>query len=449
MAEKKNGKTGSTAPKSSGRRSGGKKSAYKPHWGIRIAIVLVVGVLLGVSLLFENQINLALGLEKIEKTEYEGTTAGDIRKKSVAGDLNVHFVDVGQGDACIVELPDGKKMIIDGGEKDAKDALLGYIDENITDKDGNKITYFDYAILTHTDSDHCGSLDDVLNKYPAKNFYRPNVKCNYKDYVDPDASLLTSDCVSKGTAAYKDVIAAASKGKNKFGDEYKVYINSFELEPIVPDAKPGDDGYYSLSFYGPNSNSYKDWNNYSPIMILEYEGIKIALTGDCEKEGEAEFAEKAKAREGKFSVFDDNYSVDVIKAGHHGSRTSTGEAFVEAVTTAESRPNTLIVISCGLNNKYKHPHAEKLEQFKKDGFQDKNILRTDRNGTIVLSVRYNEATSDFRLFYGADPMVKTQEKTVDWRYIALSIFVVVALVILVEPAIAAARKKAKKLAKKK
>lgn len=449
MAEKKNGKTGSTAPKSSGSRSGGKKSAYKPHWGIRIAIVLVVGVLLGVSLLFENQINLALGLEKIEKTEYEGTTAGDIRKKSVAGDLNVHFVDVGQGDACIVELPDGKKMIIDGGEKDAKDALLGYIDENITDKDGNKITYFDYAILTHTDSDHCGSLDDVLNKYPAKNFYRPNVKCNYKDYVDPDASLLTSDCVSKGTAAYKDVIVAASKGKNKFGDEYKVYINSFELDPIVPDAKPGDDGYYSLSFYGPNSNSYKDWNNYSPIMILEYEGIKIALTGDCEKEGEAEFAEKAKAREGKFSVFDDNYSVDVIKAGHHGSRTSTGEAFVKAVTTAESRPNTLIVISCGLNNKYKHPHAEKLEQFKKDGFQDKNILRTDRNGTIVLSVRYNEATSDFRLFYGADPMVKTQEKTVDWRYIALSIFVVVALVILVEPAIAAARKKAKKLAKKK
>lgn len=449
MAERKNGKTGSTAPKSSGSRSGGKKSAYKPHWGIRIAIVLVVGVLLGVSLLFENQINLALGLEKIEKTEYEGTTAGDIRKKSVAGDLNVHFVDVGQGDACIVELPDGKKMIIDGGEKDAKDALLGYIDENITDKDGNKITYFDYAILTHTDSDHCGSLDDVLNKYPAKNFYRPNVKCNYKDYVDPDASLLTSDCVSKGTAAYKDVIAAASKGKNKFGDEYKVYINSFELDPIVPDAKPGDDGYYSLSFYGPNSNNYKDWNNYSPIMILEYEGIKIALTGDCEKEGEAEFAEKAKAREGKFSVFDDNYSVDVIKAGHHGSRTSTGEAFVEAVTTAESRPNTLIVISCGLNNKYKHPHTEKLEQFKKDGFQDKNILRTDRNGTIVLSVRYNEATSDFRLFYGADPMVKTQEKTVDWRYIALSIFVVVALVILVEPAIAAARKKAKKLAKKK
>lgn len=480
MAERKNGKTGSGTKKtkstasgnkkrggttgrggsgnnynsaeknrSSGGKSGGKKS-YKPHWGVRIAIVLVVGVLLGVSLLFENQINRALGLEKINETEYNGTTAGTIRKESVGDDLNVHFVDVGQGDACIVEFPDDKKMIIDGGDKDAKDALLTYIDENIRDKSGNKITYFDYAILTHTDSDHCGSLDDVLNAYPAKNFYRPNVKCNYKDYVDPGASLLTSDCVSKATAAYKDVITASEKGRNKFGEDYKVYINSVNLDPIVPDpsiTREGDAGYYSLGFYGPNSNSYKDWNNYSPIMILEYEGIRVALTGDCEKEGEAEFAEKAKAGEGKFSIFDDKYSVNVIKAGHHGSRTSTGEAFVEAITTAESRPNTLIVISCGLNNSYKHPHTEKLEQFAREGFKDENILRTDQNGSIVLSVRYNAETNDFRLFYGADPMVRTQEKTIDWRYIALCIFVVVALVILVEPAIKAIRKKAKKIVK--
>ena len=445
-----NNRSGSGNNRNSSGGRGGNKKSYKPRWGVRIAIVLVVGALLGVSMLFENKINSALGLEKINETEYDGTTASTVRKESVGNDLNVHFVDVGQGDACIVEFPDDRKMIIDGGDKDAKDALLTYIDENIRDKDGNKITYFDYAILTHTDSDHCGSLDDVLNAYPAKNFYRPNVKCNYKDYVDPDAALLTSDCVSKATAAYKDVIAASEKGRNKFGADYKVYINSVDLDPIVPDpavTREGDAGYYSLSFYGPNSNAYKDWNNYSPIMILEYEGIRIAMTGDCEKEGEAEFAEKAKSGTGKFSVFNDNYAVDVIKAGHHGSRTSTGEAFVEAVTTAESRPNTLIVISCGLNNSYKHPHTEKLEQFAKDGFKDENILRTDRNGSIVLAVRYNAETSDFRLFYGADPMVKTQEKLVDWRYIALSIFVVVALIVLVEPAIKTIRKKAKKIVK--
>ena len=65
----------------------------------------------------------------------------------------------------------------------------------------------------------------------------------------------------------------------------------------------------------------------------------------------------------------------------------------------------------------------------------------------MLAVRYNADTDDFRLFYGADPMVKTQEKSVDWRYIALTIFIVVALVILIEPAIKAIRKKAKKLTK--
>ncbi len=435
--------------RNSGNGGKGRKSK-KQHWGIRIAIVLIVGVLLGVSLLFENQINLALGLEKINEAEYDGTSAGEIRTESVGDDLNVHFVDVGQGDACIVEFPDDKKMIIDGGDKDAKDALLNYIDENIRDKDGNKITYFDYAILTHTDSDHCGSLDDVLNTYPAKTFYRPNVKCNYKDYIDPDADLLTSDCVSKATAAYKDVISASEKGREKFGDEYTVYINSYELDPIVPDssvATEGEDGYYTLSFYGPNSNSYKDWNNYSPIMILEYEGIKIALSGDCEKEGEAEFAEKAKEGEGKFSVFTDTYAVDAIKAGHHGSRTSTGEAYVEAITTEESRPNTLIIVSCGLNNSYGHPHEEKLTQFKNEGFKDENILRTDQNGSIVLSVRYNSETSEFSLFYGADPIVKTQEKSVDWRYIALCIFAIVVIILIVIPAVKAIRKKAKKILK--
>ena len=118
MAEKKNGKSGakSSGKSASGAKKTGGKKSYKPRWGVRIAIVLVVGVLLGVSMLFENQINRALGLEKINETKYDGTTASTVRKQSVGDDLNVHFVDVGQGDACIVEFPDDKKMIIDGGD---------------------------------------------------------------------------------------------------------------------------------------------------------------------------------------------------------------------------------------------------------------------------------------------------------------------------------------------
>ena len=434
-----NAASGGRGEKFMAKKTGGSKAGYKAHWGVRILIVLLIGVILGVSLLFENKINAALGLTKVNETEYDGTDASDIIQQTVGDDLNVHFVDVGQGDACIIELPDDKNVIIDGGEKDARDAILSYIEENIKDDDGKTISYFDYAILTHTDSDHCGSLDDVLNAYPAEVFYRPNVLCTYNGFSDPDAALLTPDCAEKSTKAYMEVLAAADKS------DPEVRINSWELAPIEPDGlEPGDAGYYSITFYGPNSNAYKDWNNYSPIMILEYEGERIALTGDCEKEGEAEFAAKASKGEGKFAVFDDTYAVSVIKAGHHGSRTSTGKEFIEAVTTPQSVENTLIIISCGADNKYKHPHQEKLEEFKELGFKDENILRTDQNGSIVLSVRLDEATGQMRLFYGADPMVKTQETTIDWRYIALAIFVAAAMIILIEPAV----KKAKSAGRK-
>lgn len=428
------------------------KSAYNPHWGIRIFIVVLVGVLLAVSVfLFEDRIDSALGFNALsEHTDENGAQSGDSQNQdsqegssetggSAKEDLNVHFVDVGQGDACIVELPDDKTMIIDGGDRDAKDALLDYIKQNIKDDEGNTITYFDYAILTHTDADHCGSLDDVLNVYPARNFYRPNVLSTYSGYTDPDADMLSADCEGKNTKVYMEVLEAAYKSNPT------VYINSYLLDPIVPEGiSEGEDGYYSLSFYGPNSNSYNDSNNYSPIMVLEYEGEKFMLTGDCEKEGEAEFVEKVNEKVGKFAEFDDDYAVSVIKAGHHGSRTSTGEAFVEAITTPQSVENTLVVISCGEGNSYGHPHQEKLDQFKAQGFKDENILRTDEKGSVLLSVRYDEASGEMRLFYGEGAMQKPPSGSgsafdireyLRWRYIALAIFLLIAIIVFIVPVV--------------
>lgn len=136
----------------------------------------------------------------------------------------------------------------------------------------------------------------VLNVYPARNFYRPNVLSTYSGYTDPDADMLSADCEGKNTKVYMEVLEAAYKSNPT------VYINSYLLDPIVPEGiSEGEDGYYSLSFYGPNSNSYNDSNNYSPIMVLEYEGEKFMLTGDCEKEGEAEFVEKVNEKVGKFA----------------------------------------------------------------------------------------------------------------------------------------------------
>ena len=430
----------------------GRKVAKKIGWKARIIITVLVGVILGVSMIWENRINVALGLTKqTDSGEYNGQTNAEVVAAAKnKGALNVHFVDVGQGDACIVELPDDKKMLIDcaDGKTENTNAVLDYIDKNIKTKDGKTMNKFDYVILTHSDSDHCGSMADVLDKYPAVNFYRPNVAANYKDkktgevYVDPSLKNM-KDYRTKDTRAYKNAIEAGCKAAEN------VYINSVNLAPIEGDADGDGESDYKLSFYGPNSDNYSDWNNYSPIMILEFGDKRFALTGDCEKEGEAEFVEKVGKAKGKsvtddkFAVFTDDFTVDVIKAGHHGSRTSTSSAFVEAITTKDNIGNVLMVISCGFGNSYGHPHAEKLEQFRADGIKDENVLRTDENGSIVLSV-YADDAGVFRLFHGANAVVRAESTSVDWRYIAICIFAVVFVLLIVEPLIRTVTKKAKR-----
>ena len=120
---------------------------------------------------------------------------------------------------------------------------------------------------------------------------------------------------------------------------------------------------------------------------------------------------------------------------------------MEAITTPQSVKNTLIVISCGEGNSYGHPHQEKLDQFKAQGFKDENILRTDEKGSIVLSVRYDEASGEMRLFNGAGAMQTTPQSGggsgsafdirdyLRWRYIALAIFVVILLIAFIVPVI--------------
>ena len=410
-----------------------KQTNYKAHWLIRIIIVLFVAAAMAVSVLFfEDQINKALGLKRIDESQYSGDTADEVIANTSGIALTVHFIDVGQGDACIIQFPDHKTMLIDGAEKGYGDVINNYIEQNIKDKNGNTIEKFDYALLTHSDSDHCGSMNQVLAEYPCDVFYRPNVKATRSGYVDDNPDL-TSDCAEKATLAYKNTIEEGEKAN-------QVFVTSWDTPAITGNDGSGND--YSLTFYGPISDNYKDWNDYSPVMILEYKGVKMAMTGDLEKEGEQEFVDRVQADKNnvasKYSVFDNDFHCDVIKAGHHGSKTSTSTAFVETITNSNYIQNTLMVISCGFDNSYGHPHAEKLEQFKQNGFKEENVLRTDKNGTIVLSV--NQAG---QLMYGASPIVKTPKKLIDWRYIAIVITVGVALVVLIEPAVKQGKKKIK------
>lgn len=308
-------------------------------------------------------------------------------------ELRVHFLDVGQGDCCIIEFPDGKNMIIDAGDNKSyvKNKIKTYVDDNIKRVNEGKVV-FDYAIMTHSDSDHIGSFEVVYNNYDVKTTYRPNQKAiNKKDdtYADP-ASLSTGDSGfwgnkvgEKDTATYRNMLKLAyEKSENVIvTNPYSDTQNCIKYD--------GEDIYkkYEFNFYSPLSPYYSDNNNYSSIIVLSYQGKNIVLTGDAEKENEEEFVNAATQGIGRYAIFKD-FGADVIKLGHHGSKTSTSEAYLNIVTKNSDRSKVFAIVSAGAGNKYNHPHQETLDRLKKFGFSEDRILYTekpvkDENGNVV------------------------------------------------------------------
>lgn len=381
--------------------------------GAKLVLAVLITAILGISLLFSDYIiTNILGYEP----------AGGAKIVSY-DELNVHFVDVGQGDSTIVEFPDGKTMIVDGGEnkKEVADKITGYIDSYLD------IKYFDYAVVTHTDSDHLGSMDAVLAAYPAKTVYRPNVisahessaRGKYDDIAvgltadpavtDPNVKLWGgAEVLEVTTPVYRDFLEQAYKD---------FVIDGATVSPtvIVSDGrrdsaragKPSQDIFgadsagveYSVKFYAPTQAAYKSGgkiapNDYSNILIIEYGGFKVLLSGDAEQEAEKVFADTYK---------DIVFNVDVIKAGHHGSKTSSNKYFLEAVVSDTARrKDVFIAVSCE-NSNYGHPHKETLDRYTELGFSLDNLKNTDEIGDYRFSVKRDEA-GEFRLYFNGESM---------------------------------------------
>ena len=139
-------------------------------------------------------------------------------------------------------------------------------------------------------------------------------------------------------------------------------------------------------------------------MILSYKEIDFMFTGDASLECEEDFLEeyKTEANAGKFDV-------EVLKVGHHGSDTSTSQEFLNAIKPEEA------VISCGVDNKYGHPHDEVIERLNNAGT---NIRRIDESGTILFYV------NEMGEMYAVGGYYNANTYYIKWWYIAVSIFVV-------------------------
>jgi len=277
-----------------------------------ISILSVIIVLILCSVSFYNN-----------KSNTEPTAAS----VSYDGELAVHFLDVGQGDSTFIELPDDECMLIDAATSDYENTIT----EKIEQYGYSKI---DYLVATHPHADHIGGMTQIVEHFDIGEIYMPKVSADTKTFE----SLLqaVSDKNMK--------INTACAGKVIFSD------NSLEMKFLSPDADV----------------SYDGLNNYSAVLKITYGENSFLFTGDAETDAE----------EIVLDTYYNELDCDVLKAGHHGSETSSSVEFLNAVTPDYA------VISCGVNNSYGHPHKEALSRLEDVGAE---IYRTDTQGTITIA----------------------------------------------------------------
>ncbi len=290
------------------------------------------------------------------------------------GELQIHFIDVGQGDSILILFPDGKDMLIDCGNSNGgseyRDSALAYLNTYVTDGQ------LDYFMLTHSDKDHVSYADEVLAAFKVDTIYMPFILATPTDAEKAaEVEGLPGNLLSKftdedtiSTGVYADFfIAALSENAEIIFNIGHFFIRDTALT-------------YSLDFYcyseedwentgfGKNENDAEAKNAVSPIGILEYNGKRIVLTGDSNEINEPKFIETIGAE----------IDCDVLKVGHHGSESSSTDAFLDFIDCEYA------VISCNaVGNTHDHPRQDALDRFVE---RNMDIYRTDLQGTIVLSV---------------------------------------------------------------
>ncbi len=285
------------------------------------------------------------------------------------GSAEIHYIDVGQGDSTLI-FADGMTVLIDAGEPDDNDTVIKYL----TSKGVETIDYF---IITHFDSDHYGEASDVVDEFKINNLIIPDqIKINDKTKED---QVTYKTFMEKVAAKNDEIFVSIIENNDDIGtrviaddlididDKEDRVINVGVIDP----EKEGDKADLELEFFGPVKDTYSNSNDYSIIVMLRFGATKMLFTGDAEEKAEEALIEKYGMS------LDELFDCDVFKAGHHGSSTSSCQEIIDAASP------TYVIISCGEDNSYGHPHAEAYNRFVKEVGED-NIYRTDEQGSIVL-----------------------------------------------------------------
>jgi len=260
------------------------------------------------------------------------------------GKLHIDFLDVGQGDAALLTMPDGTTLLIDGGgrpninpgideaeepfERDTRTIGEGVVSQYLWSRGLDRV---DYILATHADADHIDGLDDVARNFKVRGAIVARTPADDEEYARFAATM-------KQTGVPVEMIGG--------GDVLR--FGNVSAEVLWPPPSRDD--------------SAPSRNNDSIVLRVRYGDRSLLLTGDIERQGET-----AVLREGI------NLQCDIVKVAHHGSKTSSIEAFVSATHSS------LAIVSVGRTSMFGHPNQDVVERWRASGAE---VMTTGQRGTI-------------------------------------------------------------------
>lgn len=233
------------------------------------------------------------------------------------------FLDVGQGDATLLVTSQGKTILVDGGPDNL---LLRHLSENLSYWQ----RYIDYVLVSHFHDDHITGLIEVLHRYEVGEII-------YASKLDSDLSLMLEEAAEEMSVPIRQI---TKKEKIKFSKDCYMFLVSPEI--LV--------------------SSHDD--NDSLITYFSCDSLSVLLTGDSRQAVEESLIKTW-----------GNIKANVLKAGHHGSKTASSESFLLAVSPK------LMVMSVGEDNRFGHPHQDIIDRAKRLNIK---TFRTDFSGNIII-----------------------------------------------------------------
>ena len=326
--------------------SNGKSGKKKILTTIISLVLVVVASIFGIDL---------TGILDMPDTNVSETvsneTSSSIEAVPVEGALIVTMRDVGQAD-CLLFEQDGMTALVDCGTRFDGDEVLKFLEEK-------GITKLDYLFGTHPHDDHMGGMQEVIMNIPIGKI------------IIPDADI------KKATSGwYKELLKELLNGD--YNLEYSKAGSIYEL---------GDAKIHVITQF----TEYKsDLNNYSAIMKVSFGEMDMIMTGDAEVVVEEEALKSGVSLD-----------AEILKSGHHGSHTSSSDAFIDAISP------DYVMISVGLGNKHEHPIKSTMDKYQK---RDIKVYRTDESGTVVATITTNSVS------FNTDPDDYLDGITAEKRY---------------------------------